>query len=287
MRPAYGCVVLTMGRRPDDLRRGLESVLVQRDVDVDVVVVGNGWDPTGLPPGVRAVALPDNVGIPAGRNAGIPHVGGDLLLFLDDDASLAGDDVLARGAALFAADPTLGIVCLRVADPTGTPTPRRQVPRLRAGDPQRSSDVTTFWEGAVLVRRAVLDRAGPFPAEFFYAHEGTDLAWRAMDAGFRVHYRGDLVAAHRVVPPTRHGYYHYLSARNRVWLARRHLPWPFLAVYPTVWFALTLLRLRDPGAARDVVRGYRDGLRQPCGPRRPLRWSTVWRMTQAGRPPVI
>ncbi|MDP9405478.1 MAG: glycosyltransferase family 2 protein, partial [Actinomycetota bacterium] len=70
MRPAYGCVVLTMGRRPDDLRRGLESVLAQRDVDVDCVVVGNSWTPTGLPPGVRAVALRDNVGIPAGRNAG-------------------------------------------------------------------------------------------------------------------------------------------------------------------------------------------------------------------------
>ena len=32
-------------------------------------------------------ALPENIGIPAGRNAGVPHVDGDLLLFLDDDAA--------------------------------------------------------------------------------------------------------------------------------------------------------------------------------------------------------
>jgi hypothetical protein len=35
------------------------------------------------------------------------------------------------------------------------------------------------------------------------------------------------------------------------------------------------------------LRGYREGLREPCGPRRPLRWRTLWRMTLAGRPPVI
>ena len=70
-RPRYGVVVLTMGNRPDDLDRGLRSLLAQRDVDLDVVVVGNGWQPTGLPDGVKAHGLPENVGIPAGRNAGV------------------------------------------------------------------------------------------------------------------------------------------------------------------------------------------------------------------------
>ena len=64
--------MLTMGNRPDDLDRGLRSLLAQRDVELDVVVVGNGWQPTGLPDGVKAHGLPENVGIPAGRNAGVP-----------------------------------------------------------------------------------------------------------------------------------------------------------------------------------------------------------------------
>ncbi len=67
----YGVVVLTMGKRRADLQRGLESLLEQRDVDLDIVVVGNGWQPTGLPDGVRAHGLPTNLGIPAGRNAGV------------------------------------------------------------------------------------------------------------------------------------------------------------------------------------------------------------------------
>ena len=56
-RPKFGVTVLTMGNRPDDLNRGLASLLNQRDVDLDIVVVGNGWQPVGLPQGVKAHGL--------------------------------------------------------------------------------------------------------------------------------------------------------------------------------------------------------------------------------------
>jgi hypothetical protein len=49
----------------------------------------------------------------------------------------------------------------------------------------------------------------------------------------------------------------------------------------------TLPVLRTPARARAALRGYRDGLRRPCGPRKPLRVKTMWRMTRAGRPPII
>jgi len=127
-RPKFGVVVLTMGKRPDDLHRGLASVLSQCDVDLDVVVVGNGWRPVGLPEGVKAKGLPENLGIPAGRNAGVSLVEGTLLFFLDDDACLPDDDILARMAAQFAVDPTLGMIQPRVVDPAGRPAPRRWSP---------------------------------------------------------------------------------------------------------------------------------------------------------------
>ena len=44
-----GVVILTMGTRPHELSRAIDSVLAQRDVDLDVVVVGNGWQPEGVP----------------------------------------------------------------------------------------------------------------------------------------------------------------------------------------------------------------------------------------------
>ena len=286
-RPSYATVVLTQGRRPAELRRGLDSLLAQRDVDLDVVVVGNGWAPTGLPDGVKALGLPSNVGIPAGRNAGVDEVSGELLFFLDDDAELAAPDILARIGALFAADPLLGLLQPRVVDPAGRPAPRRWTPRLRVGDPARSGPAMNVWEGAVAVRRDVFERAGRWPGRFFYAHEGIELAWRVWDAGARVWYAGDVVVHHPAVAQTRHAYYYRLNARNRVWLALRNLPAPLVPVYLAVWVLLTVARERSPSALRTWLAGFREGLREPYGTRRPLRWSTVARMTLAGRPPVV
>ena len=67
----FGCVVLTAGRRPDDLRKAVSSLLHQRGVATDIVVVGTGCDPEGVPGGVRVLALERDDGIPAGRNAGV------------------------------------------------------------------------------------------------------------------------------------------------------------------------------------------------------------------------
>jgi GT2 family glycosyltransferase len=278
-----GCIILTQGRRPVELAAALESVAAQRHVATEVVVVGNGWQPVGLPDGVRAVALDEDLGIPAGRNAGVNAVGGELLFFLDDDVRLAAPDTLARVAARFAAEPGIGLLQPRVRASDGGPEPRDWVPRLRVGDPARSSDVTAVWDGAVAIRRTVLEQAGGWPDEFRLVHDGIDLAWRVMDLGRRVVYAGDIEVLHRSYQTAPHGYSAYYGARNRVWLARRHLPLPLGILY-VAGFALRTLPLR-PG--RAALRGYRDGLRQPCGPRRRLRVNTLWRMTRAGRPPVL
>jgi GT2 family glycosyltransferase len=282
-----GAVVLTQGARPAQLAAALESLRSQAGVTTDVVVVGNGWMPEGLPEGMRGVALAEDRGIPAGRNAGVPEVRGDLLFFLDDDARLASLDALARVAARFAAEPDLGLLQLRVLpDGDGAP-PRDWVPRLRVGDRARSSDVTAVWEGAVAIPRTLFEQVGGWPGAFRAGHEGIDLAWRVMDAGRRVHYAGDVAVLHAPYAPAGRDERVYLGARNRVWLARRHLPVPLGALY-VASFALRMLPLlRSRTRARAALRGYRAGLREPCGERRPLRARTLWRMTRAGRPPVI
>ncbi len=287
MSNGVACIVLTQGRRPDQLRISLDSLLRQTGVTVDAVVVGNGCDPSDLPSGVRGVGLAEDTGIPAGRNAGVPHARGDLLFFLDDDASLASDDELARVAVKFD-DPQLGLLQLRVEPLAGGPRRRDWVPRLRVGDPARSSEVTAVWEGAVAIPRHVFEEVGGWPAEFRHAHEGIDLAWRVLDAGYRVRYAGDVVALHPAQDsPMPHAYSAYFGARNRVWLARRHLPLPLGVIYVVSFALRTVPRLRSACAVREAARGYRDGLRGPCGGRRSLRIRTLVRMTLAGRPPII
>jgi len=283
----FGCVVLTTGGRPEVLALALESLLAQRGAELDVIVVFNGAQPSGLPDGVRGIGLPDDAGIPAARNAGAEQVAGELLFFLDDDASLASDDALARVAERFAADEGLGALQLGVAPRGGGAYSRDWVPRLRVGDRTRPSDVAALWEGAVAVRRSVFDAVGGWPAEFRFVHEGVDLAWRVLDAGHRVHYAGDIGVLHPAPAPVaageRHAYSAYFGARNRVWLARRHLPLPLGALFVATFALRTLPRVN----ARAALRGYRDGLRGPYPERRKLRARTLWRMIRVGRPPVI
>ncbi len=287
-----GAVIITMGDRPDELRALLDSVIAQEGDRIEVVVVGNGAPVGSVPAGVRTVELPENLGIPGGRNVGIEAFGPsgadvDALLFLDDDGLLPGRDTAELCRQAFGADPRLGIITFRITDPDTGATQRRHVPRLRAADPTRSSRVTTFLGGANAVRTRVLAEAGPLPEQFFYAHEETDLAWRALDAGWMIDYRADLVLHHPTTAPSRHAVHHRMVARNRVWLARRNLPAPLVPLYLGVWLLLTLVRRPSPPALKAWFGGFREGWATPCGPRRPMKWRTVWRLTRLGRPPVI
>ena len=286
--PTVGVVVLTQGRRPDDLARGIRSLLDQTGVSIDVVCVGNGWQPAALPPEVTALALPENVGIPAGRNAGVPLVAGQYLFFLDDDASLPDPAFLSTAIARLRAEPGIGLLQPRVVDPTGVASPRRWIPRILKGSPDHSSNVFSVWEGAVLLPRDIFDATGGWGDEYFYAHEGIELAWRVWDQGRRAWYAGDLIANHPVIAQTRHSQYWRLNARNRVWLARRNLPALLIPLYVGSWTALQFVRfLRRPSGVNAWWGGWREGWRSDPGERRPLRWRTVLRMTLAGRPPIV
>lgn len=287
-----GAVILTMGNRPEELRALLDSVAKQDGDRIEVVVVGNGAPLPALPEGVRTVELQENLGIPGGRNVGIEAFGpsgaeADALLFLDDDGLLPGNDTAELVRSAFGADRELGIISFRIADPDTGETQRRHVPRLRASDPLRSSRVTTFLGGANAVRTKVFAEVGGLPEDFFYAHEETDLAWRALNAGWAIDYRADMVLNHPTTAPSRHAVYHRMVARNRVWLARRNLPAPLVPVYLGVWLLLTLARRPSRPALRAWLGGFKEGWTTPCGPRRPMRWRTVWRLTRLGRPPVI
>jgi GT2 family glycosyltransferase len=285
-------VVLTQGTRPEDLHRGISSVLAQTGVTTDVVVVGNGWDPATaeppLPAGVRTLHLEENLGIPAGRNKGVPLVSGDILLFLDDDASIPSTTFITDAIAHLERDESVGMIQPRIVDPSGKMSPRRWIPRIRKGDPGHSSAVFSVCEAVIVMPRRVFDAAGGWAAPFFYAHEGIDLAWKVWDQGLRTWYAGDLIANHPAVSPTRHSYYYRLNARNRVWLARRNLPAVLIPFYVGSWTGIQIIRwFRQPAVLRAWFGGWSEGWRSDPGERRPLRWSTVWRMTLAGRPPIV
>jgi len=281
-------VILTMGDRPAELARSVASTAPLRTAGAEVIVVGNGADPGSLPEGVRTVRLGQNAGVAGGRNEGVRASAGDVVVFLDDDGWLPDPaDLGAHLSARFAADPELAVLSFRVLDPEGGPGARWHVPRLRAGDPERSSAVTTFAGGACAIRRSAYEAAGGLPDAFFFGHEETDLSWRLIDLGYRIEYDSAAVMCHPPVKNARHATWYRLEARNRVWLARPNLPWPLAAAYLADWVLITMVRERSATALRAWFGGFAEGWRTDAGPRRPISMRTAWRMTRAGRPPII
>lgn len=288
--PRLGVAILTMGNRPSEVDALLESVGRQDSPAQRTVVVGNG---TPLPPmdgSVTTVELDENLGVSGGRNKAIEVLRKfgdvDVVVDLDDDGLLVDKSVFSRIQELYEADPALGILSFRIADEEGT-TQRRHVPRLRASDPMRGGEVTTFLGGGHTLSMRMLNQVGGWPDEFFFSHEETDLAWRALDAGWRIVYAPELLLQHPRTSPARHAVYYRTTARNRVWLARRHLPALLVPLYLGTWAVLTVLRTRSLAGLRAWCGGFIEGLRTMCGRRQPMQWSTMWRMVRLGRPPIV
>ncbi|MFF4307799.1 glycosyltransferase family 2 protein [Streptomyces sp. NPDC001601] len=294
--PRLAVAVVTMGNRPDEVDALLRSVAKQDLAPARIVIVGNGCRlpefarRLDLPGEVTTVDVEDNLGCPGGRNVALATLRAfgdvDVVVELDDDGLLVDVEVFRQVRDLFAADPRLGIVGFRIADERGV-TQRRHVPRVGNADPMRGGYVTGFLGGGHALRMAMLAETGDWPAEFFFAHEETDLAWRAADAGWRILYAPELLLQHPRTSPARHAVYFRVTARNRVWLTRRRLPLPLIPVHLGVWTLITLLRTRSTGGLRAWFAGFAEGLREPAGERRPMRWRTVWRLTRLGRPPVV
>ncbi|GGX30320.1 glycosyl transferase [Streptomyces malachitofuscus] len=294
--PRIAVAVVTMGNRPAEVDALLESVAKQDVPPARIVIVGNGCplpefaERLSLPGEVTTVELEENLGCPGGRNVGIQRLREfgdvDVVVELDDDGLLVDADVLRRVQELYAADERLGVVGFRIADELGE-TQRRHVPRLGNADPMKGGYVTGFLGGGHALRMEMLDEIGDWPGEFFFAHEETDLAWRAVDAGWRILYAPELLLQHPKTSPARHAIYFRVTARNRVWLVRRRLPLPLVPVHLGAWVLLTLMRNRSARGLRAWFGGFVEGLREPAGERRAMRWRTVWRLTRLGRPPVI
>lgn len=285
--PTLAWVILTMGDRPEALRAAIASLLEasRATPGIEIVVVSNGGGPLDVEdsPAVRVVELAENIGIPAGRNTGAAATEATLIGFLDDDARLLTpiDDVVGA----FAADDDLAVAALRLVDEHGE-TAQRHVPRVGGRDAAEAGPVALFLGGACVMRRRAFEQVGGYWGELWYGHEELELAWRLVDGGWRLCYSAEVTVFHPRTDIGRHpaGWEH--TGRNRVMIARRTLPWPIAIAHVTTWLLLGGVRAAGAESRRAYLRGWRRGWQQPVT-RRPIRWSTVSRLTRLGRPPVL
>jgi GT2 family glycosyltransferase len=207
--------------------------------------------------------------------------------FLDDDAVFRGDP--GTIAAAFADDPRLGAVSFRLVDEAGR-SAARHVPRPGGRGADAEGPVAQFLGGASAIRRDAYDQVGGYFTDLHYGHEEIELCWRLIDAGWSIRYLADVEVFHPRTEISRHDDGWRLTGRNRVWIARRTLPWPVALVHVGLWLVLGTLRAPTARCRRQYVAGWWSGWRTQWtdgSRRRPISWRTVWELTRLGRPPVI
>lgn len=256
-------VVLTYNRR-ENLREMLDGLQGLVDHVRDVIVVDNcSADATAEMvaaeyPRFRLIRTARNEGVSA-RNHGVAAAGGNIVVTLDDDLLGLEVDHLRWLVAAFAEHPRLGALNFHVVD-FYTDRTCNWV-HHRAAD-QAASRFATYeiTEGAVAVRRDAFLAAGGYCAEFFISHEGPDLAYRLMNAGWTVEYDGTISLRHKHAQGGRDPWrFYYYDTRNHVWLAARNLPWMRVPPYLVRGLgAMAVYALRD-GYFVWWAQGVRDG----------------------------
>ena len=195
--------------------RLVESVRGAGHAGVEVVVVDNdSREAPELPPGVRLIRNPENVGFARACNVGIAASTGDLVVLLNPD-SLVERGFFQELDAFFEGNPRAGIAGPRVVDGGGnlqlsarkelsfvsgllgrtslltrlfpkSPLVRRLFPAAQRFDGPAEVD---WVSGACMVlRRRMLEEIGYLDERFFMYFEDADLCRRAREGGWLVYY---------------------------------------------------------------------------------------------------
>lgn len=269
--PDLSVLVVTYKSRKD-IEACLQSVTAALDgLASEVVVVDNAsGDGTAelaaRHPGVRVLALTDNVGFGAGINCGLQATKGRYVLWVNPDGRLIGGS-LRQVIAWMDTHPDVGIVGGKILDPDGTvQRSARAFPSYGAALGHRYSLLTkwfpsnpwsrrylrgeaTFGEaepvdwvsGAfVLHRRAVSDALHGLDEQFFMYVEDVDFCRRAWDAGWKVYFHPGVVMEHEVGGSSRQVNRPMILARHRsMWrYYKKHFRrfWPKDAlVWSVIW----------------------------------------------------
>jgi glycosyltransferase involved in cell wall biosynthesis/GT2 family glycosyltransferase len=266
-----------------DRPEALDAALASAHGFDEIVVVDMASDPPLPPrPGVRWHREATNLGVTRGRNRLVELATSDIVVFLDDDAVFARGDA-GTIAKEFAHTPGLGALAFLVRRADGhvesAEWPFRGGPR----DVDRPRPAAYFLGGACAVRRAAFLAAGGYDESFFYSTEEIDLAFTLSRLGCEIAYTPAVVVEHRPAETGRvpSPEVPALRLRNRIALARRHLPLPVALVHVAAWGARTAREARAAHGWTQWKAAWRAGREHPVA-REPLSYRSLGAVQPAG-----
>lgn len=242
----------------------LESTKVLTYPRFEVIVVDNGSNDDiaerlqqGNYPHVKLVVSPENLGFSGGNNLGIQHAQGDYFFLLNND-TIVTPNLLEQLMIPFAQYPDVGVVCPKIRyhsqpnviqyagyRPLNIYKGQTWAIGLKEPDQGQHDQPGPTWfahGAAMLVSRAVLERAGSLDESFFLYYEELDWSARIRKAGFQIYYQPDALIYHRESMSVGKAsamkvYYH---TRNRLWFMRRNVSGFPLLIFYLYYFCMAL-----------------------------------------------
>ncbi len=255
-------VIILSLDRPAETLAAIRSAFDQDGVRPRVIVVDQGssdatFDGLARELDGRAdatlIRLRRNVGVAAGRNVATAAGSAPVIVALDNDAEFADRTTLADAVAAMTASPDLAAIGFRIVRHADGADDRSSwgYPRPLLSRAAERFDTATFVGAGHAIRRLAWEAVGGYDPALFFAWEEYDFSLRAIAAGWRVGYCGDIVVRHKISEERRVGWSGprwYFQVRNRLYVERK---------WGAAWAALL------PRAAAYALRGARVGLLRP------------------------
>ena len=289
-------ILIGSRNRPQVLKRCLESIARQQYTNFEVVVLDDASSPpvnqdelcASLPHTfpIRFLRNDNQLGLAKVRNRLIAEAAGDVYCIMDDDAYFDNETALQHLATTLASDDKTGIIAFNILDyrqdrvRSLTPHKRQHI-KQDASLLNRPHLVSYFLGCGHAIRKTVIDTCGGFDEVLVYGVDEIELAYRALNNGFQIHYQPDILLHHD--PPAKEkelrsekAWRLHFLLRNRILFAYKHLPIKYYLPYVIGWLGFYGLRSLIKGIPGAYLKGISDGLRDiKLIQRSPIKPSTV------------
>lgn len=223
-------IIIVNWNTRDYLDKCLESLIRQKDVKSEIIVVDNFSQDGSVEfvrekyPSVKLIENRSNIGFGAAQNQGFQQAQGRYLFVLNPDVVFPEEDILFKIVRFADEHPDYGLIGPRIENPDGTlhfsarsfPTlgtgifRRTPIGRLFPNNRYVRSYILADWDhreirevdwlsgAALLLRKSMIDEIGGFDTRFYMYCEDVDLAYRAKQHGWKAVYFPDVTVVHRI-----------------------------------------------------------------------------------------
>jgi len=259
-------VILTYNRK-DILNILLESLSKLKYSPLEIIVVDNHSEDgtekllSSSYPDIIKIRTKKNIGA-AARNIGLDRAEGKVIICLDDDVFSLSDDSIHYIMKMFQNNPQIGAINFKVIDYYSGEICNWIHHRIYEDNHDKTFLSYEITEGAVAFSKTALEHSGKYPEYFFLSYEGTDLAFRIINAGYNVIYTGDIVVRHSHSNLGRKSWTnYYYDTRNALWFAMRNLPvGSFMLRFLIRMYSSTFVYAVRDGFLKYWFIAVRDGL---------------------------